>query len=331
MKTLQFVVFILSILLTREATAAAQGTVMPQLHSRHVVGTLMGGTPEADQQLIVYFKQGMANLGYVEGRNVEYVYRWANGAFDEVPNLVRELITARVEVVVVVGESLARQVQKAAPTMPIVLAGGFDPVAAGLVDNIARPGGSVTGIIGRSYEVTETQLRLVREVLPGARRIGILLSTSVGNRLVLARLQRVARSLGFELIESRAKSTQAIPSAFEHLRGTGVQALVVLASAVFDSDRPTIVDQAFRLGVLTIYPDSGYVEAGGILSYGPTRSDTFFRVATYVNKILRGAKPGILPMDYAKEFELVANEHAATALGIKLPLSVRQRADDVIE
>ncbi len=304
---------------------------LAQSGARYVVGTLMAGAPEADRQLITYLKQGMESLGYVEGRNVEYVHRWANGAFDKLPGLAQEIAAARAGVVVVVGASVASAVQKAVPALPVVLAGGFDPVGAGVAETRGNPGRSVTGIVNLSYELTEKQLRLVREVLPGARRVGVLHSMTAGNQRVLARLQRRAHELGFDLTDAGAGAAAAIPAAFEHLRNAKVEALVVFSSPLFDAARPVVLDQAAQLGVLAVYPDSGYVDAGGMLSYGPTRSEIFFSAATYVNRILKGAKPGSLAMTHPTQFELVANKRTAALLGVKLPPSVLERADDVIE
>jgi ABC-type uncharacterized transport system substrate-binding protein len=307
------------------------GSAIAQSRSKNVVGSLLGGPPAAGRLRIAFFKQGMENLGYTEGKNVEYVHRWANSAFNNVPALTRELVGAHADVVVVAGVFVARQVQQVAPAMPIVLAGGFDPVAAGLADNLAKPGRSVTGIANEPYDLTEKHLRLIREALPGAVRVGVLHSMNLGNELALAHMRKVAHDLGFELVDSGAGSPKALGAAFDRLRNAKVEALVIFASPVFDSARPAVIDQATGLGVLTVYPDSGYAEAGGTLSYGPLRTEVFFSAASYVDKILKGAKAGDLPMELPTKFELVANTHTAGLLGIALPRSILDRADDVVK
>jgi putative ABC transport system substrate-binding protein len=295
------------------------------------VGTLLGGSAQSDK-LIPHFKRGMKELGYVEGDNIEYIHRWTEGFIDRVPGLTKELTSQRVDVILVAGVTVARPVQEAAPATPVVMAGGFDPVANGLAESLSRPGRSVTGIVNLSDELAKKDLELIMELLPRARRIGVLSSNSAASAKVVVELRVAGKLLNIDIVASAVANPDEIVPAISRLGAADLHALLVLATPLFrGSARAAILEHGARLRVPVVYPDSEYVDGGGLMSYGPNVADIFYRAASYVNKILKGANPGDLPIEQPTKFELVINRKTAKALGLLIPQSVFLRADRVIE
>jgi len=281
------------------------------------------------------FFQGLRDLGYAEGRNLVIEYRDAAGKVERFPALAAELVALKVDIIVTAGGTLAAQAAKqATTTIPIVFASVGDPVAEGLVTSLARPGGNITGSSAVFSELVSKWLEVLKRAVPGVSRVAVLLKPdSFPERVKADRLNAAdvaARALRVRLQVVEARGPEDFDRAFSDMIQARAEALVVWATPVFNLERRRIVDLAAKNRLPAVYSFRTYVNAGGLMSYGPDRSDMFRRAATYVGKILRGAKPGDLPVEQPTKFELVINLKAATALGLTIPSSLLQRADEVI-
>ena len=282
------------------------------------------------------FLQGLGDLGYVEGRNLLIEYRDAKGKPEVFPALAAELVALKVDVIVTAGGSLAALAAKQATTsLPIVFTAVGDPVAEGLVTSLARPGGNVTGLSLVQQELVGKSLELLKQAVPEVSRVALLLKPdAMPDRAKKDRLNAAdvaARALGVRLQVVEARGPEDFDRAFSDMTRARAGALAVLATPVFDSERRRLVDLAAKNRLPTVYSYRSYVEAGGLMSYGPDLADSFRRAATYVDKILKGARPGDLPVEQPTKFELVINLKTARALGLTIPPSVLIRADQVIE
>jgi len=281
------------------------------------------------------FRQGLRVLGYVEGRNVVIEYRDAEGKLERLPALAAELVALKVDVIVAANSLAVLPAKQATKTIPIVFAVAGDPVGSGLVTSLARPGGNVTGLSVLSPELVGKRLELLTQAVPGVTRVAVLWQPgAAGERTdkdILKGAEAAARALGVRLQIVEARGPADFDRAFSDMTRARAGALTVLTSGMFTTERRRLVDLAAKNRLPAVYGSREYVDAGGLLSYGPDLADMFRRAATYVDKILKGAKPGDLPVEQPTKFELVINLKTAKALGLTIPPSLLGRADEVIQ
>jgi len=275
---------------------------------------------------------GLRELGYVDGRNIRIESRWADGKLDQLPKLAAELVRLNVSVLVTSVTEASLQAKKATATIPIIMVAVGDPVAAGLVASLARPGGNVTGTSSLSIDIVGKQIELLKVVVPGLSHAALLWNrdNATYQALQLREAERAARTAGLELQLVGARSAGEIPSAFDSIK-KGTQALAVLGDAVLVQHATTIAELALKKRLATVGLNRGWARAGILLTYGPSFFDLHKRAATYVDKILKGAKPADLPVEQPTAFELIVNLRTAKALGLTVPPSLIARADEVIE
>ena len=295
----------------------------------------LAGNLAATPRLREAFGQGLRDLGYVEGRNVVIEYRDAEGKFDRLPALAAELVALKVDVIVAGGTPQALAAKQATRTIPIVFASGGDPVTDGLVTSLARPGGNVTGLSGLSPELVGKWLELLTQAVPGVSRVaGLWHPGAVGERTekdMLKRAEAAARALGVRIQVVEARGPEDFDRAFSDMTRARAGALTVLGSAMFFGERRRLVDLAAKHRLPALYTSRDFVDAGGLMAYGPNLADSFRRAAIFVDKILKGAKPAALPVEQPTKFELVINMKTAKALGLTIPPSLLGRADHVVE
>jgi putative ABC transport system substrate-binding protein len=293
----------------------------------------LGDDPRRSPQLRQAFFRGLRDLGYVEGRNFVVESRYAEGKLERFSALAAELVALKVDVIVTPGGTLATLAAKQATrSVPIVFPATSDPVASGLVSSLARPGGNVTGLSFFSPELVGKCLELLKEAVPGVSRIAVLWQPGERpKRDMLKGAEVAARALGARLQFVEARGPDDFDRAFSEMSRARAEGLALVTSAMFFSERERLVDLAAKNRLPTVYPWRDGVDAGGLMSYAPHLPDLFRRAATYVDKILKGAKPGDLPIEQPTKFELVINLKTAKALGLTIPQSLLQRADQVIE
>ena len=286
------------------------------------IGVLQTGSPlpEVEHQgsFLQQFLRGLHELGWVEGHTLAIEYRWAHGQYERLPDLAAELVQLQVEVIVAVLGAPALAAKHVTSTVPIVFLVGTDPVAIGLVSSLARPGGNLTGVVGLAREVMGKRLELLKEAVPGATRVAVL--SQPGDPLyqtpALREGQtREAQSLGLRLQWVEVRAPHEFEEAFAVMRRERCDAFVLSAFGVFDAHRTHVVSLAAQHRLPALYIERGWVEAGGLMSYAASRSHMWQRVATYVDKILKGAKPADLPVEQSMKFELVLNLQTAQAHG----------------
>jgi putative ABC transport system substrate-binding protein len=309
--------------------ARAQHASMP------VVGVLSAEWPNAvTADRLRAFREGLNNTGYFEGRNVKIEYRWAEGRYDRLPALAAELVRLPVNVIVCVGSALASIAAKAASTtVPIVFYVGNDPVSLGLVPSLSRPGGNITGVANLNVELAAKRLELVHELAPTATKIGALANPT--NTAVTEPetrdLQAAARTLGLTLHVLHASSEQEIDTAFMSLVQLRAGALVIASDAYFNSRSEQLAALTLRNAMPAIYQFREFVLSGGLASLGASVADTYRPLGVYAGRILKGEKPGDLPVQQATKVELIINLKTAKTLGITVPNTLIGRADEVIE
>ena len=277
------------------------------------------------------FRAGLRELGWIDGRNTVIEYRWAEGRDERFAEIAAEFVRLKVGVIVTWGTPTAIAAKQATSVIPIVVAAMGNPLGAGIVASLARPGGNVTGLSGMVADLASKRLELLREVVPSLRRLAVL--ANIGNPAVILELrevQSVAGALGLEVVTSEIRQSKDIAAAFKVLKSS-VDALYVCTEPVVFTNVIPINILAAAARVPTMHARREYVEAGGLISYGTNVPDMFRRAAEYVDKILRGAKPGDLPVEQATKFELVINLITAQALGLTVPPTLLARADEVIE
>jgi putative ABC transport system substrate-binding protein len=281
------------------------------------------------------FRQGLRDLGYVEGRNVVIEYRDAEGKFERLPALAAELVALKVDVIVAPPTAAALVAKQATKTIPIVFAVAADPVTSGLVTSLARPGGNVTGLSILTPELVGKWLELLTQAVPGVSPVAVLWQPGVlGERTekdMLKEAEVAARALGVRPQFVEARDPADFDRAFSEMTRARAGALTVLSTPMFGSERRRLVDLAAKNRLPAVYSWREFVDAGGLMSYGPNVADNYRRAATYVDKILKGTKPGDLPVEQPTKFELVINLKTAKALGLTIPPSLLQRADEVIQ
>ena len=287
--------------------------------------------PVSDDPTLEAFRQGLRSLGYIEGQNLLIEYRYAGGKDALLPDLAAQLVHLNPDVILtwtVVGARVAKQ---ATATIPIVSGSMSDPVAAGLVASLARPGGNLTGLTSLTPQLSAKRLQLISEVVPGLPRVAVLSTPNPTAQLGLRETEVAARSLGVRLQALDVRSPDDLDSAFSAIVRERAGAVIVLADALFIQHRKRLVDLAAKHRLPAIYFGKEHVDAGGLMSYAPSFPDMFRRAAIYVDKILKGAKPADLPVEQPTKFELVVNLKTAKALGLTIPPSVLARTDHVIE
>jgi ABC-type uncharacterized transport system substrate-binding protein len=278
------------------------------------------------------FRQGLRELGYVEGKNIVIEWRSAEGKLDRVPALAAEVVRLKVDVIVTGGATDTRAAKEATNTIPIVMAQDSDPVGSGFVASLARPGGNITGLSTLAPEVSGKRLELLKEIIPKLSRVAVLgISTRPGNAQSLKEVELAAGAFKVEVQYLDVLDVKEIETAFRAATKGRAEAVLVLQSPFFNSQRKQFVELAVKSRLPAIYPQTDYTEAGGLMYYGANTPDLFRRAATYVDKILKGAKPADLPVEQPKTFELIINLKAAKQIGLTIPPNVLARADRVIK
>jgi putative ABC transport system substrate-binding protein len=294
------------------------------------IGFLGAATPSSWREWTAAFVQRLRELGWIEGRTVTIEYRWAEGRTERYDEIAAEFARLKVDVIVTVGGAVAAA-KHATSTTPIVFAVAVDPVGSGIVTSLAKPAGNVTGLSIQSSELAGKRLEILREVLPGLRRLAVIANVGYsGSVLEVTEVQTAARKLGIDVEVLEIRRAEDIAPAFDRLKG-GPQALYVCPDALMNANRDRINVLALGARLPTMQPFRDYVGAAGLMSYGAANADLFRRAGDFVDKILKGAKPADLPVEQPTKFELVINLTAAKALGLTIPESFLLRADEVIE
>jgi putative tryptophan/tyrosine transport system substrate-binding protein len=318
--------------------AATASTVWPSLLSAQqkvmpVIGFLNNGVPLLYSQYMVALRQALSDTGFVEGQNVAIEYRWAEDRYDRLPALAADVVSRKVDVIVASGGiHTVRAAKNATSTIPIVFESGGDPVEDGLVASLSRPGGNLTGITFLTTQLIPKRLELLRELVPQAGAIALLMNPNNANiEREMRDVQEAARPSGVGLLVLKAGSESEIAAAFAYLIQRQAGALVVEADAFFARQRDQLVALAARHAVPSIYWFPEFARAGGLISYGPSLTVVYRQIGIYVGRILKGAKPADLPVVQPTTFELVINLKTAKALGLTISPSILARADEVIE
>ena len=305
--------------------ASAQPVKLP------IIGLLGSSTALFESQRVAAFVQRLHQLGWIENRNVVIEYRWAEGRQERFAEIAAEFVQLKVDLIVAATTPAVIVAKQATSLIPIVIATADDPVGTGLVASLARPGGNVTGLSNQLPDTSPKRLELLREVVPGLRRLAIL--SNVGNPgavLDMREFEAAVRMFGLEALTFEIRRAEDIAPGFEALKGRA-DALYVAADPLVNTNRVRINTLALAARLPTMHGTRDYVEAGGLMSYGPNIPDQYRRAADYVDKILRGAKPGDLPVEQPTKFDLIINLTTAKALGLTMPPSLLARADEVIE
>jgi len=297
-----------------------------------VVGFLSGASPSVTQSDIDALRQGLRDLGYIEEKNIVIEYRYAEGREGGLSDLAAELVRLNVDIIVTGATIAVRAAMQLTGTIPIVMAGTGDPVATGLIASLSRPGGNVTGLSALGPELTTKQLELLKEAFPQVSRVLFLYNGANASTVVaLKETELAATALGVQLQASDVRGANDIEPAFSAAARRRANGLLVLREALYQAQRTRIVSLAAQTKLPAIYPIRQYVDVGGLMSYGISTSDLFRRVAIYVDKILKGAKPADLPVEQPTKFEFIVNLKAAKQIGLTIPPNVLARADRVIK
>jgi len=312
---------------TWPVVARAQQPAMP------VIGFLNGASPAELGPRVDAFRDGLAEMGYAEGRSVAIEYRWGLGQYERLPEMAIDLVRHRVAAIAATGGVPSVRAAKAATfEIPIVFTMGADPVAFGLVASLNRPGGNVTGITLISGEIVSKRIAVLRDLLPGAKVLGVLMnSTTPSSEAESVAAERTAHTLGWQVKVLRVGKELDFDTAFQPLVRERVDALLVTTDPIFESQRHRIVALAAQHAVPTIYALREYAVAGGLMSYGASINDVYRQAGSYVGRVLKGEKPSDLPVIQTSKFELLINLKTAKTLGIAVPSAVLALADEVIE
>jgi putative ABC transport system substrate-binding protein len=315
-------------------TLAAWGAVALAQQQKKVprIGFLTTLSPSTISDRIEAFRQGLRELGYVEGKNIVIEWRYAEEKLDRLPALVSELVGLKVDVIVTGGTAATRPAKQATVTIPIVMAFDDDPIGSGFAASLARPGGNITGLSTQASEISGKRLELLREIVPKLSRVAVLgTSTRPGNAQSLREVELAAGALGVKLQYLDVLSPEDIETAFRGASKGRAEAVLTLNSTVLISHRRQVADLAVKSRLPAIYYAPEFVEDGGLVTYGVSITDLFRRAASYVDKILKGAKPADLPVEQPTKFEFVINLKAAKQIGLTIPPNVLARADRVIK
>jgi putative ABC transport system substrate-binding protein len=296
------------------------------------IGFLGNSTAALEANLVGPFRDGLRDLGYVEGRNIVIEYRWADGKYERFPALIAELIALKVDVIVTAGTPASLAVKKATTSVPLVMVAVGDPVATGLVASLGRPGGNITGLTSIAAEMEGKRLELLREVVPKISHIAVLWNAASPIQVIQERETRAAAQvLGMKMLSLGVRTREEIEDAFAAIVRERPGALLVLADRLFLHHRTRIMDFAAQHRLPGVHAYRELVEVGGLMSFGPSYAGMHRRAAYFADRILKGAKPADLPVERPATFELVVNLTTAKALGLSIPQSVLLRADKVIE
>jgi putative ABC transport system substrate-binding protein len=295
------------------------------------IGFLVGTKPAAVAARVAAFQRGLREMGYVEGKNIAVEYRYAEGNADRERELASELVRLKVDVIVTTGPTLTRAAKRATVMIPIVMAQDGDPVASGFVASLARPGGNITGLASLAPEINGKRLELLKEIIPKLSRVAVIgVSTEPGYAQFLKEMEFAAVALKLTVQYLDVLTSKDIESAFRAAVKERADGVVMLGSQIFNTHRIQIVELAVKSRLPATYPRPEYVEDGGLMTYGPSINDLFQRAATYVDKILKGAKPADLSVEQPTRFEFIINLKAAKLIDLTIPQKVLARADRVI-
>jgi putative ABC transport system substrate-binding protein len=320
------------LLATGALLAAPLAARAQQIRQSHRIGFLGNTTPELEANLVEPFRQGLREFGYVEGKNLHIEYRWLEGRYERLPALIGELLALKAEVIVTAGTPATLALKQATTTVPLVMIAVGDPVGTGIVPSLSRPGGNITGLTSISPELDGKRLELLREIIPGLAHIAVLWNSDsplqfVGQR----RTQDAAAVLGIKVLSLGVRNEEGLDKALAEIAREQPRALLVLADRLFLFHRARIMEFAAQHRLPGVHAYRELVEAGGLMSFGPSYAGMHKRAAYFVDRILKGANPGDLPVERPATFELVVNLRAANALGLKIPQSVLLRATEIIQ
>jgi ABC-type uncharacterized transport system substrate-binding protein len=296
-----------------------------------VIGYLNATPPDLSGERLAAFRQGLKDTGYIEGENVLIVYRWADNQLDRMPELASELMRRKVSVIAAFSPPAALAAKAAGKTIPIVFLVPEDPVKFGLVTSLARPGGNLTGVNFFLAELSAKRLGILRELMPAARRVGLLVDPTYPAENERNDAEAAARAIGLEINVLNATNSREIDAAFAAFVRERLDALYVAASPLFPNRRVHVVSLAMRHAIPTIYNVRQFPDVGGLISYGASLTDAYRQVGVYTGQILKGAKPAELPVVQSSKLELVINAQTARILGLTIPPSLMSTADEVIE
>jgi len=320
------VVLALGLLLAPLAAEAQQPAKVPR------IGVLSPYSPSDTALWHQAFRQGLRDLGWLEGKNISIEYRYAEGRNDRLPDLAADLVRLKVDIIVAAVTPDALAAKNATRTIPIIMASPGDPIASGLVESLARPGGNITGLTNIAPELAGKRLELLKEIVPKLSRVAVLWDPQ--DRISILswkEIQFPARELGIQLHSLEVRSPNDFDKAFEDAIRAHAGVVAIMPATLFVANRKRIADLAAKSRLPSMFHLREFVDSGGLVTYAPDRSDQFRRAATYVDKILKGAKPTDLPVEQPTKFELVINLKTAKALGLTIPQSVLIRADEVIQ
>jgi len=326
MRIIPFLALIILFGLTSfQRASAQQPTAAPR------IAYVVGSTRSAMIARTDAFRQGLRELGYVEGENIIVEWRFADGKFDRLPAIAAELVRLKVKVIVSAGPAVTRPLKQATSAIPIVMGADTDPVDSGFVTSLARPGGNITGLATLSPEIAGKQLELLKEIVPRLSHAAVFGNlTNPGNVHELKETEVAAEAFGVRIRFFDVRGPKDIESAFGTATKERAEAIIVLGNPVLNRHRRQVVELAAKTRLPATYARPEFVEAGGLMNYGASYNDLFRRAATYVDKILKGAKPTELPVEQPTKFELVINLKAAQQIGLIIPPNVLARADRVI-
>jgi putative ABC transport system substrate-binding protein len=297
------------------------------------IGDLAGPSATFFSARLESIRQGLRELGYVEGKNILFEYRYAEGKLDRLPDLAAELVRLKVDLIVTASDPAILAAKKASPTIPIVFGAAADPVGSGFVSSLARPGGNITGLSVMSPDLDGKRLELLKEAFPTVARVAFLWQSSSDSRgnPAFTDMELAAKTLGLKLQSLPVRGLDDFESAFARLKKEGAEALITTSGPLLSTQQREVLAFAAKNRLPAIYPASEFVEAGGLMSYAPNYTDLWRRAATYVDNILKGAKPSDLPVEQPTKFELIINLKAAKQIGLTIPPNVLVRADRVIK
>jgi len=296
------------------------------------IGFLGNSTATMEANLIGHLRDGLRELGYEEGRNVIIEFRWADGKYDQFPALVAELLAAKVDVIITAGTPATLAIKKATSTVPLVFIAVGDPVGTGVVPNLGRPGGNITGLSSIAPDLEGKRLELLREVVPKLSHVAFFLNPANAFHTASMRQARVAaQSLGIKLQPMEVNKSEQLDGAFASIVKEKPDALLILADRIFLHNRKRMMEFAIQQRLPSVNAYRELVEAGGLISYGPSYEDMHRRAAVYVDKILKGTKPADLPIEQPTKFTLLINLKTAKTLGLTVPPTLVARADELIE
>ena len=325
MQTLFSILLIVAVVVVGGTAHAQQPEKVPR------IGFLSATSPSAQNAFLDAFKQGLRDLGYVVGQNIALEIRAAEGKYDSLPDRAAELVRLKVDVIFAASAPAIKAAKQATSTIPIVFETLSDPVADGFVANLARPGGNLTGLAGLAPELSGKRLELLKEIVPGLARVAVLLNPDNPNaRRLLKETEISAQALGMQLQVLQVRHPDELDKAFSAMTKARAGALTVIPDPTLQAERKKVADLSAKTRLPAIYGISGVAESGGLMVYAPSLPDLWRRAATYVDKILKGAKPADLPVEQPKKFEFIINLKAAKQIGLTIPPNVLARADRVI-